>query len=83
MGEKKLTGTRTQDLSFSVKQLNYRATWLTFELPPCLIEFVPESALNNSGTTTHALFNAHCPSRESTLSHQMSWEEKIVTRPGL
>ena len=43
---------------------------LTFS--PCLIRFVPESARNNGGTTKHALFGARCPSREPTLSHQMS-----------
>ena len=31
-----------------------------------------ESARNNRGTTKHALFDARCPSREPTLSHQMS-----------
>ena len=54
---------------------------LTF--PPCLIRFVPKSARNNGGTTRHALFDARCHSRESTLSHQMSQGRKIVTRPGL
>ena len=73
------TGTRTQGLSLTVRalcQLSYRATWSSFDIFPCLIRFVPESARNNGGTTKHALFDARCPSRVPTLSHQMSQGRK-------
>ena len=69
------TGTRTQGLSLTVRalcQMSYRATSSSFDISPCLIRFVPKSARNNGGTTRHALFDAHGPSREPTLSHQMS-----------
>ena len=73
------TGTRTQGLSLTMRalcQLSYRATWSSLILSPCLIRFVPESARNNGGATRHALFDARCPSREPTLSHQMSQGRK-------
>ena len=60
----------------------YSANWATepFGRPltfsPCIIRFVPESARNNGGTTTHVLFDARCPNRESTLSHQISQGRK-------
>ena len=37
---------------------SYRATWSSFDISPCLIRFVPESARNNGGTTKHTLFDA-------------------------
>ena len=78
------TGTRTQGLSLPVRQLSYLANGRPLIFSPCLIRFVPESARNNGGTTKHALFDARYPSREPTLSHQMSQgRKKIVARPGL
>ena len=81
------TGIRTQGLSLTVRalcQLIYRATWLSFDISSCLIRFVPESARNNGGTTRRALFDACGPSREHTLSNQMSqMEENNVARPEL
>ena len=70
------TGTRTQGLSLSVRQLSYWANGRPLIFSPCLIRFVPESARNNGGTTKHALFDARCPNREPTLSHQMSQGRK-------
>ena len=83
------TRTQTQGLLLTMQalcQLSYRATSrlgcpLTFS--PCLIRFAPESAQNNEETKERTLFDAHCPSREPTQSHQMSQgREKIVARPG-
>ena len=48
------TGTRTQGLSLSVRQLSYWANGRPLIFSPCLIRFVPESARNNGGTTRHA-----------------------------
>ena len=73
------TGTRTQCLSLTVRalcQLSYRATWSSYDISPCLIRFVLESARNNGGTTRHILSDTRCPSREPTLSHQMSQGRK-------
>ena len=69
------TGTRTQGLSLTVRalcQLGLGPLGRPLAFPPCLIRFVPESSRNNGGTTRHGLFDARCPSREPTLSHQMS-----------
>ena len=73
------TGTRTQGLSLTVRalcQLSTEPLGRPSASSPCLIGFVPESARNNGGTTRHALFDARCPGREPTLSHQMSQGRK-------
>ena len=70
------TGTRTQGLSLPVRQLSCLANGRTLTFSLCLIRFVPESARNNGGTTRHAHFDARCPSREPTLSQQMSQGRK-------
>ena len=47
------TGTRTQDLSHTVRALwplSYRATRSICDNSPCLIRFVPESTPNHAGT---------------------------------
>ena len=73
------TGTPTQGPSLTVRapcQLCYLADWLTFDISPSLIRLVPESARNKGSTNETCTFDARGPSREPTLSQQLSQRMK-------
>ena len=73
------TGTRTQGLSLTVRalcQLSYRATWSSFDIFPLLNKIRPPNLLGTTEERDVHLFDARCPSREPTLSHQMSQGRK-------
>ena len=80
------TGTRTQDLSQTVRALwplSYRATRSTCDNFPCLIRFVSESARNHAGTDETVPLLLAVQARTHT-DHQMSQgRKKHMARPGL
>ena len=66
------TGTRTQGLSLSVRQLSRWANGRPLTLFPLLNEIRPRICSEQRRNDETCIFYARCPSREPTLSHEMS-----------